>query len=61
MQGDFAPTQQMRVVAGELTTRIMAELERLQPVFSVELREIDAAARAMELPLVRIPDTAVDG
>ncbi len=50
----------MRVVAAESTAGIMAELEKLQPVFDVELREIDAAAREMELPLVRISDSAID-
>ena len=39
--------------------RIDAELARLQPVFANELRAIDAEARAMELPLVTIPDTAI--
>ncbi|MEM1452451.1 MAG: glycosyl hydrolase [Planctomycetota bacterium] len=59
MSGEFGPTDQMNAVAAELTERIDAELARLQPVFANELRAIDAEARAMELPLVTIPDTAI--
>ncbi|MEM9380325.1 MAG: glycosyl hydrolase [Planctomycetota bacterium] len=59
MSGEFGPTDQMVAVAAELTERIDAELVRLQPVFVNELRAIDAEARAMELPLVTIPDSAI--
>lgn len=55
MTGEFAPTQQMVAVRNELSSRIEAELARLQPVFQEALPAIDAAARAMELPIVRIP------
>ncbi|MEM6672590.1 MAG: glycosyl hydrolase [Planctomycetota bacterium] len=60
MRGDFRPTDAMVAVAAELTAKIDAELERLGPVFADELPAIDAAARALETPLVRIPGAPVD-
>ena len=45
----------MVAVADELQSRVEAELAKLQPLFDDELPAIDAAARALALPLVRTP------
>ncbi|MEE2939441.1 MAG: hypothetical protein VX460_03550, partial [Planctomycetota bacterium] len=55
MQGEFRPTAGMVEVAADITARIEAELEALERVFSEELPAIDEAARALALPLVRVP------
>ena len=56
MQGEFRPTAGMIAVAADITERIEAELETLERIFSEELPAIDEAARALALPLVRVPD-----
>ena len=55
MRGEFGPTAQMLEVADDLTGRIDAELERLQPLFGRMVGEIDAYARELAIPLVRNP------
>ena len=55
MTGDFGPTEQMKAVAEELTGRIEEQLSALEPVFVETLPAIDAEAREMGLPLIRIP------
>ena len=56
MQGEFRPTAGMVAVAADITARIEAELEALERIFTEELPAIDEAARALALPLVRVPD-----
>ncbi|MDG1984699.1 MAG: glycosyl hydrolase [Planctomycetota bacterium] len=60
LQGEFRPTAQMVAVAAELSAAIERALERLAPVLDVELREIDAAARALGTPLLRLPEAGSD-
>ncbi|MEO1699574.1 MAG: glycosyl hydrolase [Planctomycetota bacterium] len=55
MRGEFGPTAQMRMVADELSAAIEAELVKLEPVFTEAVPAIDRAARALEVPLVRVP------
>lgn len=56
MQGEFRPTAGMEAVAADITAKIEVELEKLDAVFSTDLPAIDEAARALALPLVRVPD-----
>lgn len=54
LSGEYAPTAQMVQVASELTARIEAELERLEPVFGEDLADINRGARELELPFVSL-------
>ena len=54
--GEFRPTNGMVEVAADITARIEVELDALERIFSEELPAIDEAARALALPLVRVPD-----
>lgn len=56
MRGEFRPTNGMVEVAADITDRIEVELDALERIFSEELPAIDEAARALALPLVRVPD-----
>ena len=56
LQGEFRPTDQMVAVAAELTSAIEAALADLEPVLGDELRAVDAEARALATPLLRLPD-----
>ncbi|MEM8710438.1 MAG: glycosyl hydrolase, partial [Planctomycetota bacterium] len=56
MQGEFAPTAQMIAVAEELSSQINAEMDKLDDLLESKIPAIDEAARALDLPLVEVPD-----
>jgi len=57
MDGDFAPTAQQRAVGEELVQAIESELMRLDGAFESLLPSIDAAARELAVPWIRVPRT----
>ncbi len=56
MQGEFAPTAQMFAVAEELGAKIAAQVDVLDELLGAAIPAIDEKARALALPLVKVPD-----
>ncbi|QDV05592.1 Ycf48-like protein [Planctomycetes bacterium Poly30] len=56
MQGEFAPTAQMWVVADELMGKIETEVTKVEALMATAIPAIDEKARGMALPLVSVPD-----